>query len=226
MRLASHQAKYEREHGSKLRIMLFSGSPPQEKFRGSSGKIAGATLVAQYLGILLVDGFLSLGSLVFRGCSVKGPGVHGVHPHETPRMGSSVGDLACVGSLHQPRLADHNIPLQVFEGFSTACSCEDVRLKAHRSVWAYMWLMLESVFLASCGMFEPLGGNKSCGLDPRRSFSRLLLQIRASSTILPEYERLPVAATEIIQVNEADFPKDHFLPSSGNVPLGAGRLAP
>ncbi|CAE7207680.1 DISP1 [Symbiodinium sp. CCMP2456] len=69
-------AKYEREHGSKLRIMLFSG----------------ATLVAQYLGILLVDGFLSLGSLVFRGCSV--------------------------------------------------------------SVWAYMWLMLESVFLASCGMFE------------------------------------------------------------------------
>lgn len=67
---AAIEAKYEREHGSKLRIMLFSG----------------ATLVAQYLGILLVDGFLSLGSLV--------------------------------------------------------------------SVWAYMWLMLESVFLASCGMFE------------------------------------------------------------------------
>ncbi|CAE7432755.1 Disp1 [Symbiodinium microadriaticum] len=64
------EARYEREHGSKLRIMLFSG----------------ATLIAQYLGILLVDGFLSLGSLV--------------------------------------------------------------------SVWAYMWLMLESVFLASCGMFE------------------------------------------------------------------------
>ena len=157
--------------------MLFSGSPPQEKIRGLSGKFAGATLVAQYLGILLVDGFLSLGSLVFRGCSVKGPGVHGVHPHETPHRGSSVGDLACGGSLHQPGLADHNIPLQVFEGFSTACSCEDVRLKTHRSVWAYMWLMLESVFLASCGMFEPLGGNKSCDLDPRRSFSRLLLQI-------------------------------------------------
>ena len=42
------EARYEREHGSKLRIMLFSG----------------ATLIAQYLGILLVDGFLSLGSLV------------------------------------------------------------------------------------------------------------------------------------------------------------------
>ena len=42
------EARYEREHGSKLRIMLFSG----------------ATLIAQYLGILLVDGFLSLGSLI------------------------------------------------------------------------------------------------------------------------------------------------------------------
>lgn len=67
---AQLEAKYERTHGTKLRIMLFSG----------------ATLIAQYLQILAIDGFLSLGSLI--------------------------------------------------------------------SVWAYMWLMLESVFLASCGMFE------------------------------------------------------------------------
>lgn len=67
---AQIEAKYEREHGTKLRIMLFSG----------------ATLIAQYLQILAIDGFLSFGSLI--------------------------------------------------------------------SVWAYMWLMLESVFLASCGMFE------------------------------------------------------------------------
>ncbi|CAJ1410020.1 unnamed protein product [Effrenium voratum] len=64
------EAKYEREHGSKLRIMLFSG----------------ATVIAQYLQILAIDGFLSFGSLI--------------------------------------------------------------------SVWLYMWFMLESLFLASCGMFE------------------------------------------------------------------------
>ena len=97
--------------------MLFSGSPPQEKIRGLSGKFAGATLVAQYLGILLVDGFLSLGSLVFRGCSVKGPGVHGVHPHETPHRGSSVGDLACGGSLHQPGLQTTTFPYKCLRDF-------------------------------------------------------------------------------------------------------------
>eukprot|EP00434_Breviolum_minutum_P027647 symbB.v1.2.024454.t1/scaffold2319.1/size82456/3 len=70
MKATQIEAKFERDHGTKLRIMLFSG----------------ATLIAQYLQILAIDGFLSFGSLV--------------------------------------------------------------------SVWAYMWLMLESIFLASCGMFE------------------------------------------------------------------------
>ena len=42
------EARFEREHGQKLRIMLFSG----------------ATIIAQYLQILAIDGFLSLGSLI------------------------------------------------------------------------------------------------------------------------------------------------------------------
>eukprot|EP00931_Biecheleriopsis_adriatica_P042517 TRINITY_DN2423_c0_g1_i3.p1 TRINITY_DN2423_c0_g1~~TRINITY_DN2423_c0_g1_i3.p1 ORF type:complete len:948 (+),score=196.93 TRINITY_DN2423_c0_g1_i3:428-2845(+) len=70
MRARLLEGQVERESGGKLRIMLFSTM----------------TILTQYLEILAVDGFLSLGSLAL--------------------------------------------------------------------VWLYMWFTLESVFLASCGMFE------------------------------------------------------------------------